>query len=81
MGGCQNYGNPRFPLKDSYKGNISIEMGGCQNYGAFLGVHIKGDTEIDVEIDTDSQCGWWSNPFRVLSILRQLVFRGPKGGL
>ena len=29
-------------------------MGGCQNYGPFLGVHIKGDIEKDVDIDTES---------------------------
>ena len=46
-------GNPRFPLKGSFKGNIDIDIGGCQNLMVpFLGVHIKGDMDIDV--DTDS---------------------------
>ena len=26
-------------------------MGGCQNYGPLLGVHIKGDMDIDADID------------------------------
>ena len=33
-------------------------MGGCQNDGPFLGVLVKED--IDVDIDTDSEYGWWS---------------------
>ena len=29
-------------------------LGGCQNYGPFLGVHIKSDIDIDVDMDTNS---------------------------
>ena len=43
-----------FPLQGSSKGNISINTDGCQNHDPFLGVHIKGDVEIDTDIDTDS---------------------------
>ena len=58
-------------------------MGGCQNYGPSLGVHIEGVIDIDVDIDTDSYYGGLSklwSLFWVLSIIRQLVFRGPKRG-
>ena len=33
-------------------------MCGGQNYGPFLGVHIQGD--IDIDVDTDSYYGWLS---------------------
>ena len=49
----------------------------------FLGVHSKGDTDIDVGIDTDSEYGWLSKfmvPFWVLSIIRHLVFRAANRG-
>ena len=35
-------------------GDRSSHMGGCQNSGPCLGVHINGDIEINVDIDTDS---------------------------
>ena len=33
---------------------VGLLLGGCQNYGPFLGVHSKGDIDIDVYVDTDS---------------------------
>ena len=38
-------------LKGSFKG---------QNYGTLLGVHLKGEIDIDVDRDADSQYGWLS---------------------
>ena len=35
-------------------------MGGCQNYGAFLEFHVKGDIDMDVDIDGGTKYGWLS---------------------
>ena len=43
-------------------------MGGCQNYGPFLGVHLEGDIDIDVHIDTDSRYGWLSKLWSLSTI-------------
>ena len=29
-------------------------MGGCPNCGPFLGVHITGDIDVEIDTDTDS---------------------------
>ena len=29
-------------------------MGGCSNCGPFLGGHIKGDIDVEIDADTDS---------------------------
>ena len=68
------------------KGAMQINnMGGSQNYGPSLGVHIKGDVDIEVDIDTVIQIHNMGVlqimvPFWALGILRHLVFRGPKRG-
>ena len=52
-----------------------------RNYGPVLGVHIKGDVDIDVDTQIHNMGGCQNyGPFLVLSVIWRLVFRGPKWG-
>ena len=52
--GSEAGSGPRGPGGRGFGSAMCVYLGGCQNYGPFLGVHIKGDIDINVGIDTDS---------------------------
>ena len=65
---------PWAPCACGLRANVYVYMGGCHNYGPFLGIHIKGD--IDVDVDRWLSKLW--SFFWVFSVIRHLVFRGPQ---